>query len=78
METAAAQLPDSDLLRRYVESSSQDVFAQVASRHGFVVKSARGTASIWLPVRKMRDRVLRIIASPSTATEPVMADVRGL
>ncbi|MCE5277004.1 MAG: NACHT domain-containing protein [Planctomycetaceae bacterium] len=53
-----------------------DVLATL-SRHCFVMKSTRGSQPIWLPVRQMRDRVLRIIASPSTTTEPVMIEVRG-
>ncbi len=54
-----------------------DVLAAL-SRHGFILKSARGGEPVWLPVRQTRDRVLRILASPSTVAEAVMAEVREL
>lgn len=46
--------------------------------HSLVLKSDRPGDPIWIPVRRLRSRVLSIIASPSISTDPVIVAARKL
>lgn len=46
--------------------------------HSLVTKSDRAGDPIWIPVRRLRSRVLSMIALPSTSTDPVIEAARKL
>lgn len=46
--------------------------------HSLIIKSDRAGDPIWIPVRRLRSRVLSMIASPSTSADPVLEAARKL
>ena len=54
-----------------------DVLSLIRS-HSLVTKSDRAGDPVWIPVRRLRSRVLSMIASPSTSTDPVIIAARKL
>jgi hypothetical protein len=46
--------------------------------HSIITRSDRAGDPVWIPVRRLRSRVLSIIASPSASLDPVMLEARKL
>ena len=59
------------------QSKVSSVLALLKS-HSIITKSDRPGDPIWIPVRRLRSRVLSIIGSPSTSTDPVIEAARKL
>jgi hypothetical protein len=59
------------------QAKVEDVLSLLKA-HSFVTKSDRAGDPIWIPVRRLRSRVLAMIASPSTSTEPVIIAARKI
>jgi hypothetical protein len=68
-------------LFRGLDSSRQGLVPDVLTllqQYNFVTKSGRGGEPIWLPVRRQRVRVLRILQTPSTSDEVVLKEAGRL
>jgi hypothetical protein len=68
-------------LYRGLDSDHQTKVGAVLSMiksHSLVTTSERAGDPIWIPVRRMRSRVLSMIASPATSVDPVMFAARRM
>lgn len=61
-----------------VHQAKVEAVLSLLKSHSFVTKSDRAGDPIWIPVRRLRSRVLSIIGSPSTSTDPVLQAARKL
>ncbi len=68
-------------LYRGLDSESQQYVPSaisLLSQKGLIFVSSRSSERIWLPVRKMRERALAIISSPSTSSDSVILESKKM
>lgn len=68
-------------LYRGLDATHQSLVEKVMAllqSHSLVTKSERSGDPIWIPVRRLRSRVLAIIASPSTSNDALIVAARKL